>query len=102
MPAAALAELVSEVSTGHACDGTTTIEGTLQTTVRIEGTLAAVDGDALAAHTILSGTVCVPHAAIVNEGSGTVRIEGIPGARVDDSADADRITTGAGTVFIGD
>ena len=102
MPAAALAELVSEVSTGHGCDGTTTIEGTLQTTVKIEGTLAAVDGDALEAHTILSGTVCVPHPATVNEGSGTVKIEGIAAARVGDSADGDKITTGAGTVVIGD
>lgn len=101
MPAAALAEDTSTVNTGHGCNGTTTVRGTLQTTVRINGIIAAVKGDVLTPHTILSGLVCVPHTAYVNAGSSTVKIAGIPAARVDDSADAGTITSGSGNVNIG-
>ena len=102
MPAAALAENVSSTTTGHACDATTTIQGTLQSTVRIEGTIGAVKGDPLAPHTILSGTICVDHpGTVVNVGSSTVRLGGIAAARVGDGADAGAITSGAGTVSIG-
>ena len=101
MPAAALAQNVSQTTTGHGCDTVTTVQGALQTTVKIEGTLASVQGDVLAPHTILSGVVCVPHVANVNAGSSTVRIGGIAAARVGDSADAGNITSGAGTVTIG-
>ena len=101
MPAAALAEDTSKVSTGHGCDGTTTIKGTLQTTVRINGIIAAVKDDVLTDHTILSGDVCVPHTAYVNAGSSTVKIAGIPVARVDDSADGNKIISGSDNVNIG-
>jgi uncharacterized Zn-binding protein involved in type VI secretion len=99
MPEAA--RIGDSVSTGHGCDATTTIAGALQSTVFINGIKAAVDGDALAAHTILSGSVCVPHSAVVNNGSQTVFIEGIKAARKDDSADADKITGHSTNVYIG-
>lgn len=99
MPAAA--RKGDTVATGHDCDATTTIKGTLQTTVRINGLIAAVSGDPLDAHTILSGTVCVPHSANVNAGSSTVRFGGISAARVGDSADAGSITSGSSDVNIG-
>ena len=101
MPLAALAENVSAVTTGHACDATTTILGTLVSTVRINNTIAAVNGDLLAPHTILAGISCVPHTANVNVGSSTVRIENIAAARVGDSADAGAITSGSNNVSIG-
>lgn len=101
MPAAARAENVDSASTGHLCDVVTTIAGTLQTTVRINGSIAAVRGDALAPHTILAGGVCIPHAAVVNAGSSTVRIANIPAARLGDSADAGSIISGSSNVFIG-
>lgn len=99
MPAAA--RIGDSVATGHACDTTTTIAGISQSTVRINSIIAAVRGDALAAHTILVGTVCVPHGANVNAGSSTVRISGIPAARVGDSADAGSIISGSANVTIG-
>lgn len=99
MPAAA--RIGDDVDTGHGCDSTTTIKGALQSTVFINGIKAAVDGDALAAHTIPSGDVCVGHSAVVNKGSKTVFIEGIKAARKTDSADADQIAEGSPNVFIG-
>lgn len=101
MPAAARAQDIDTISTGHACDGTAQIRGTLQSSVFINGNLAAVDGDLIAPHTILSGGVCVPHTAYVNEGSSSVFFEGIAAARVGDSADAGSIITGSSDVFIG-
>ena len=99
MPEAA--RIGDSVSTGHGCDATTSIAGSLQSTVFINGVKAAVDGDALAAHTIPSGAACVAHSAVVNNGSETVFIEGIKAARKDDSADADKITGHSPNVYIG-
>ena len=101
MPAIARAEDVDTITTGHGCDGTAQIRGTLQTKVFVNGTLAAVKGDAIAPHTILSGSVCVPHSSVVNEGSSKVFFGGIQVARVGDSADAGQITTGSPSVFAG-
>tara|TARA_Y100000389_G_scaffold201976_1_gene246081 strand:+ start:20657 stop:20959 length:303 start_codon:yes stop_codon:yes gene_type:complete len=99
MPRAA--RITDSVATGHACDATTTIAGALQSSVIINGLVGAVNGDALAAHTILSGNVCVPHSATVNEGSGTVFYEGIAAARLGDSADAGSITGASSDVYAG-
>lgn len=101
MPAAARAEFEDQISTGHGCDAVADIEGTLQTTVRINGFLAAVKGDKIAPHTIPAGPLCVPHSSVINEGSSTVTIGGIPAARVGDSADAGQVITGSGNVTIG-
>ena len=59
MPAAA--RLGDTISTGHGCDATSTIAGALISKVKIDGIIAAVIGDAIAAHTILSGPSCVYH-----------------------------------------
>lgn len=101
MPSAARAEEVDTITTGHGCDTEAQIKGTLQTSVLINGIIAAVKGDEIAPHTILSGIECVPHSSIVNAGSGTVFFEGIPAARIGDSADAGEIITGSENVFIG-
>lgn len=99
MPKAA--RIGDSVATGHGCDATTTIQGNLQGTVRVEGKLLAVRGDILAPHTILSGTVCVPHTAYTSSGSSSVSAHGIAVCRVGDAADAGSITSGASTVNIG-
>ena len=99
MPAIARAENVDTISTGHGCDATAQIAGTLQTTVYVNGTLAAVKGDAIAPHTILSGAVCVPHSAVVNAGSPNVFFGGIAVARLGDSADAGQIISASANVF---
>lgn len=101
MPAAARAENTDTITTGHACDGTAKIAGSLNTTVKINGKNGAVQGDAIAPHTILSGKVCVPHSATVGGGSSTVFFGGIPAARVGDAADGGVIISGSGDVFIG-
>ena len=95
------ARLGDSTTTGHGCDATTTIKGALVSDVRINNIIAAVEGDVLAEHTILSGISCVPHIANVNKGSTTVKIENIAAARVGDSADAGNITSGSGNVSIG-
>ena len=101
MPAVARCENTDTISTGHACDGTAQIQGCLQSTVYANGNLIAVQGDAIAPHTILSGAICVPHSAVVNVGSSSVFIGGIPVARVGDSADGGSIITGSGNIVVG-
>lgn len=101
MPAVARSENVDIISTGHGCDTTAPIAGSLQTRVYIEGNLGAVKGDPIAPHTIPSGPICVPHSAVVNEGSSRVFFEGIEAGRIGDSADAGQIITGSSIVFAG-
>ena len=99
MPAAA--RLGDTISTGHGCDGTSTIAGALISKVTIDGIIAAVIGDAIAAHTIPDGDACVSHSATVGGSSSKVKFEGIYAARVDDGADAGTITSGSLKVLIG-
>lgn len=101
MPAAARAENTDSIATGHSCDGTAQIAGAQQTKVKINGKIASVVGDAIAPHTIYVPKACVPHSAVVNAGSSTVRFGGIPAARIGDSADAGSITSGSHNTFIG-
>lgn len=100
MPALAVCG-IDTINTGHACDGTALIQGSLQTKVTIGGNSVAVQGDAIQVHTILVGDSCVPHGAVINAGSSKVSINGIPVARVGDSADSGTIATGSGKVTCG-
>lgn len=90
------------INTGHTCDATSTIVAGLAPRVKINGLIAAVTGDAIAPHEILSGTVCVPHVATVGLGSSRVHFHGKRAARKDDSADAGSITGHSDNVDIGD
>ena len=89
------------LSTGHLCTGTTTLDTPGQSTVFAEGELVARKGDLTVSHTIGADPPCVPHTAPVNVGSGTVFVVGKKCARVEDSADAGQMTSGASTVFAG-
>lgn len=100
MPAVAVCT-VDTINTGHGCDGTALIQGSLQSKVTIGGKRVAIVGDAIAPHTILSGLVCVPHSSVINAGSSKVTIGGIRVARVGDSADAGSIATGSSKVNCG-
>jgi uncharacterized Zn-binding protein involved in type VI secretion len=100
MPAVAVCT-VDQISTVHACDSTAGIQGTLITTVTIGGNPIAVQGDAIAPHTILVGDDCVPHGAVINAGSSKVFAGGIPVARIGDSADAGSVISGSSNVFAG-
>ena len=100
MPAAA--RLGDTISTGHGCDGTSTIAGALISKVTIDGIIAAVFGDAIAEHNIPDeDDACVSHSATVGGASSKVKFEGIYAARVDDGADAGTITSGSPNVLIG-
>lgn len=101
MPAIAVCT-VDQISTGHPCSATALIQGSLQTKVTINGNPVAVQGDAIAPHTIKAGDACVPHpGAVINAGSSKVSINGNPVARIGDSADAGSIISGSSSVFVG-
>jgi|TARA_R110002074_G_scaffold347258_1_gene517656 uncharacterized Zn-binding protein involved in type VI secretion len=102
----AVARFGDVTSTGHGCSATTTLAGP-STNVFCNTKGVERKGDPLAAHTIPftfstpPGPVCIPHAAFINAGSGTVFVNGKPIARVGDSADSGAITTGSSNVFAG-
>lgn len=90
-------------TTGHGCDGTTTVTGPTGAAAKVFANGVAVEcaGNPTAAHTIRSGRSCVPHGAAINAGSGTVFVGGKPLARVGDSTDGGAITAGSSNVFAG-
>ena len=99
----AVARVTDASSTGHGCSATTTLAGP-STNVFCNGEGVERKGDPTAGHTIPNSAtppVCIPHAAKVNVGSGTVFVNGEPIARVDDSCDSGVITTGSSNVFAG-
>ena len=90
------------VSTGHACDGSTTLDApTGNSTVFAGGQLIARLGDLTVSHDILVGDSCVPHTAPISAASATVFISGARAARKGDACDAGSITSGLATVIIG-
>jgi len=91
-------------TTGHGCDATTTVTGPTGAgaKVYVNGIPVECKGNPTAPHTIPGGRSCVPHnGAVINQGSGSVFVGGIPLARVGDSTDSGNITNGSGNVFAG-
>lgn len=99
MPAAA--RRGDSLSTGHGCDGVSTLATPGQNKVFIQTRLAVRRTDKTVPHNIQVGISCVPHVASVNNGSSKVFIVGLAAARVGDSVDSGRITSGSSKVFIG-
>ena len=89
------------LSTGHACAGTTILDTPQQSTVRANSILIARVSDKTISHPFPPIPICAPHVASVNAGSPTVRVVGLPVARVGDSADAGAMTKGSSNVFSG-
>ena len=89
------------LSTGHACAGTTILATPGQSTVRANSILIARQTDPTVSHPFPPLPPCAPHVASVNAGSSTVRVVGLPVARVGDSADAGAMTQGSSNVFSG-
>ena len=89
-------------ATGHSC---TAIIGVIATcrTVYANSIRVARPPDPLKPHTIYCGCppCCCNHPATINVGSRTVFAEGIPVARVGDSADFGRMIQGSGNVYAG-
>ena len=90
------------ITTGHDCDAVAGIAGLLQTTVKIAGSYVAVQGDAIAPHTIDKPKGCILHPAGINVGAPRVHINTIPMARIADSADMGAVATGHPKVYCGD
>ena len=89
------------LSTGHICTGTTTLDTPGQSTVRANSILIARQTDPTVSHPFPPAPPCAPHVANVNVGSTTVRVCGLPIARVGDSTDAGQMTKGSSNVFSG-
>ena len=90
-----------QLSTGHICAGTTTLDTPKQSTVRANNKLIARVTDPTVSHPFPPAPPCVPHVAKVNVGSSTVRVCGLSIARVGDSTDAGAMTKGSSNVFSG-
>jgi uncharacterized Zn-binding protein involved in type VI secretion len=90
-------------TTGHGCDGTTTVTGPTGASAKVYVNNIAVEckGDPTAVHSIGSPPFCVAHTAVINVGSGTVKVGGKPLARVGDSTDGGAITAGSPNVNCG-
>jgi uncharacterized Zn-binding protein involved in type VI secretion len=87
--------------TGHACSFTAPVEAK-QFEVFSNGIPNLVMGDKVAFHLILAGKYCIPHlSAVVNKGSMSVFVKGIPAARIGDSTDQGMMYKGSQTVFAG-
>lgn len=100
---AAVVRIGDELATGHACAATTTLDTSNQDgTVFANSIEIAVVGADTVSHGFPPVPACVPHVAELNEGSGTVFINGIAVGRIGDGADAGNMTSGSSTVFAGD
>ena len=88
--------------TGHGCTKFIGCKAT-QHSVLANGSAVLRPGDPLLPHTIpvCCPLRCVGHPAVVNTGSTTVFAEGIPVARLGDSADFGALIMGSQNVFAG-
>ena len=89
------------LSTGHICVGTTTLDTPGQSTVRVNSILVARQSDPTVPHPAPPIPPCPDHVKFVNVGSSTVRVVGLPVARIGDSADSGQMTAGSSNVFSG-
>ena len=94
------------ISTGHGCDTTATIV-VGSNNVFVNGRSATFQGADISTHTITNpapppAPPCIAHPGQkVNVGSATVRVNGLPMARVGDSADLGSVTGRSLNVFAG-
>ena len=89
------------LSTGHICSSTTTLTTPAQSTVFANSILMARITDKTVPHPFPPNPPWANHTAQVNVGSESVFVEGLPLARVTDSADAGEMTSGSVNVFSG-
>ena len=93
-----VARIGDTISTGHGCDGTTTLTGP-SGDVFANGIGIERQGDPTVVHRLTGKNCSVSHTAAVNAGSGNVFVNGMPIARIGDSADAGSITSGSSDVI---
>jgi len=87
------------LTTGHGCVATTTLNTPGQGTCFANSILIARISDPTVSHPFPPDPPCDPHVATVGAGSPNVFVEGLAVARVDDSADAGKMTDGSSNVF---
>jgi len=98
----AVCRVEDSLTTGHACTGVTTIASSnTNNTVRANGIPIIVVGAPTVSHPAPPAPPCPPHVRFLNEGSTTVRINGISVGRVGDNADAGEMISGSSNIFIG-
>ena len=97
----AIARHGDTLTTGHPCDGTSTLAAPGQSKVRVEGLLVARLGDSTVVHNHLVEDVCVPHVETIKAGSSKVFVAGSAAARVGDAVDLGAITSGSSKVMCG-
>tara|TARA_B100000902_G_scaffold326277_1_gene321324 strand:+ start:1221 stop:1520 length:300 start_codon:yes stop_codon:yes gene_type:complete len=89
------------LSTGHLCTSTTILDTPGQSTVRANSILIARQTDPTIPHPAPPIPPCPNHVKVVNVGSSTVRVCGLPIARIGDSTDSGAMTAGSPNVFSG-
>ena len=90
-----------QLSTGHLCASTTTLDTPQQSTVFANSILNARITDPTVPHPAPPIPPCPDHVKFVNVGSATVFVCGLNIARVGDSTDAGQMTQGSENVFAG-
>lgn len=97
----AVARIGDSISTGHGCDGTTTLTGpsgnVFANSIGVER-----QGDPTVSHAVSGRGCSVSHVANVNVGSSVVFVNNKQIARIGDSADSGSVTSGSPNVFAGD
>ena len=86
------------LTTGHGCVATTTLDTPGQGTCFANSILIARKSDPTVSHAV-TPPACLPHVATVGAGSPNVFVEGLAIARINDSADAGKMTDGSSNVF---
>lgn len=100
MPAVARKDGVDSIATNHGCDSTTvTDQGSSDVFVNNTGAVRAED--LCKVHTILVGTVCVPHTVALSSYSSTVFVNGRGVGRQGDAYNGHDLTSGSENVFAG-
>ena len=89
------------LSTGHICASTSNLDTPTQSTVFANGILIARKTDKTVVHPAPPPPFCPAHVMMVNVGSSTVRVVGLPVSRIGDSADAGQLIKGSTTVRAG-
>ena len=102
----AVVRIGDELSTGHGCDGTTTLDTSNQGVDNVYANyiLICVKDAPTVTHDITNPGApppCITHTAELNTGSATVFINSIKVGRVGDSADAGAMSSGSPTVNAG-
>lgn len=88
-------------STGHGCDGTTTITGPTGAGAKVFANNIPIEcqGNPTVVHRYGGRNCSARHAASINAGSSNVFVGGVAVARIGDSTDGGAITSGSGNVF---